>query len=103
MSLSATGKTTTSVEIGGVVYNSVSEAAKAVNVNRHTISRWIKLGRAKKLTKQEKSVIIDGFEYGSISEAAKRIGVSTATIRSMIKHKEATVTSQQFQTNKEQK
>lgn len=84
------GRSDCKVLIDGVVYPSVVEAARTLGVNRHTIPKWIKLGKAVKLTDQSVKVIVGETTYGSIGEAAEALGVSRATIRSMLKHGEAT-------------
>lgn len=86
----STGRSLCKVSISGVTYDSVSEVAKVFSIDRHTVSRWIKSGKAVRLTNQAMRVIINGVEFSSIGSAASKLGVSQATIRSMLKHGEAT-------------
>jgi hypothetical protein len=89
ISKSMIGKTTTGVIIDGVIYNSVTSAAKELSVDRHTIAKWVKSGKAAKLCQQKTLVVIGCIKYDSMSEAARSIGISRAAIRSMIKHGKA--------------
>ncbi len=77
------------IKIDETEYSSVIEAAKAYGVDRHTIKRWVKSGKAEKLTSQQVCLIIDGVKYSSMSQAAHSLNVSRATIRSYIKHGKA--------------
>lgn len=84
-------KSLTRVKIGNVIYPSISDAATKLNVNRHTIARWVKQGKAEKLDTQTVKVEIEGVEYSSMSDAARGLAVSVATIRSYLKHGKATL------------
>ena len=84
------------IKINGITYNSMTEAAKELNVSNSTISRWVNNGKPnkektrRKLRKLfEKKIEINEIVYNSMTEAAKELNVSNSTIGRWVKNKKA--------------
>jgi predicted nucleotidyltransferase len=73
-----------SVEINGVTYSSMTEAAKILGISLATVCRHKDRGtfvNMKKGKTNPKKVSIDGRTYNSIREASREIGVNFEKLR----------------------
>lgn len=69
--------------INGVEYQSIRDAAKALNVHPSTLSYRLK---NKPLSKKDKSCVINNVTYKSISEASRVLGISHSTLSYRLKN-----------------
>lgn len=70
------------IVIDGVAYKNAFQACKSLGVSGNIIYKWLKEGRAIRLS--ELPVVINGREFKSIEDAAKRLGVSIDVINKWI-------------------
>lgn len=74
------------VMIDGVIYPNVHQACKCLGVSNSLVYKWLRSGRAVRLS-EKKSIMINGREFKSVEEAAKRLGVSIDVINKWVKLK----------------
>ena len=79
------------VQIDGVIYPNVHQACKCLGVSNSLVYKWLRSGKAVRLSEKKpiviEPIVINGREFKSIEEAAKRLGVSTSMINKWLELK----------------
>lgn len=79
------------VQIDGVIYPNVHQACKCLGVSNSLVYKWLKSGRAVRLSEKKliviEPIVINGREFKSIEDASKRLGVSIDVINKWLELK----------------
>lgn len=74
------------VQIDGVIYPNVHQACKSLGVSNTLIYKWLRSGKAVRLS-EKKSIVINRRHFKSVEEASKRLGVSIDVINKWLELK----------------
>lgn len=79
------------VQIDGVIYPNVHQACKCLGVSNSLVYKWLRSGKAVRLSEKKPMVIepimINGRKFKSIEDASKRLGVSIDVINKWLELK----------------
>ena len=73
------------VVVGGVEYQSVTEACRELKVCAHTLKKMIETGHKCDLDRKAKKCVVDGVEYKSMTEAGRALGTHRVAIHRYLK------------------